>query len=61
MEKMGLIGPKPDLRKDPSLEASGFERFKLTNLEIGKHNNYWFVFLVSFNFRSNFYHIQKEI
>lgn len=40
MEKMGLIGPKPDLRKDPSLEASGFERFKLTNLEIGKHNNY---------------------
>lgn len=38
MEKMGLIGPKPDLRKDPSLEASGFERFKLTNLDVGKHN-----------------------
>lgn len=27
MEKMGLTGPKPDLRKDVQLELSGFERF----------------------------------
>lgn len=27
MEKMGLSGPKPDLRKDVQLEISGFERF----------------------------------
>lgn len=30
MEKMGLSGPKPDLRKDPKLEMSGFERFSMT-------------------------------
>lgn len=30
MEKMGLSGPKPDLRKDPKLEMSGFERFNMS-------------------------------
>lgn len=34
MEKMGLIGPKPDLRKEPTngvggIEVSGFERFNI--------------------------------
>ncbi|XP_059615147.1 homeobox protein unplugged [Phlebotomus argentipes] len=29
MEKMGLSGPKPDLRKNPSIDVSGFERFNM--------------------------------
>lgn len=33
MEKMGLTGPKPDLRKDVKLEMSGFERFSMPNCE----------------------------
>lgn len=32
MEKMGLSGPKPELRKDLSVESSCFERFKLNSL-----------------------------
>ncbi|CAD7077348.1 unnamed protein product [Hermetia illucens] len=27
MEKMGLTGPKPDLRRNPALDLSGFEKF----------------------------------
>ncbi|GAB0099831.1 Homeobox protein unplugged [Sergentomyia squamirostris] len=38
MEKMGLSGPKPDLRKNPSMDVSGFERF---NLDMGmKQRNF---------------------
>uniref|UniRef100_A0A1B0D0N5 Uncharacterized protein n=1 Tax=Phlebotomus papatasi TaxID=29031 RepID=A0A1B0D0N5_PHLPP len=38
MEKMGLSGPKPDLRKNPSIDVSGFERF---NMEMGmKQKNF---------------------
>lgn len=35
MEKMGLIGPKPELRKDHGnnlTDIGGFERFKLTTI-----------------------------
>lgn len=32
MEKMNLVGPKAELRKDLGLEASSFERFGLNKL-----------------------------
>lgn len=40
MEKMGLTGPKPDLRKDLKLEmaSSGFERFSMPN--VSEQKNY---------------------
>lgn len=40
MEKMGLSGPKPDLRKNPSsLDVSGFERFGNNAANIGLNRN----------------------
>lgn len=34
MEKMGLVGPKPELRKDHNnvADIGGFERFKLASI-----------------------------
>lgn len=32
MEKMNLVGPKAELRKDLGMEASSFERFGLSKL-----------------------------
>lgn len=32
MEKMNLVGPKAELRKDLGMEASSFERFGLNKL-----------------------------
>lgn len=40
MEKMGLTGPKPDLRKDQKLINSSFERFNIpSSIEMDQVNS----------------------